>query len=489
MTDVFSVPLMRQSDKETAKTVPETELMYRAGSAVYGLLPESDGYSVVCGKGNNGGDGYVIAYLLHAAGRPVTVYSTSDAATDAAKYYRQKCADAGVKTERYAGQSFDRRVVVDCIFGTGFRGAPQGAEAEAIRKINESGAYVVSVDINSGLNGENGRGEDCVVSDLTVAIQAPKPGHFLGRAKDVIKSLITVDIGIKAAGEPYRLRDEGDVSSVFPERKNDSHKGTYGTAVLMGGCREYSGAVKLANMSLSALKCGCGISRLAVHESIAGYVAPYLLESTLCPLASFEPSELQRAFSGAASVGIGMGFGREDDRVAAAGYAVNELSCPVLIDADGLYALSKLDYRSKGNVVITPHVAEFARLAGTTVDLILDDPIGSAKKYAKEHNVTVLLKGASTVMTDGERVFIVNRGAPGMATAGSGDVLSGIITGINSQNPADLCLNAACGAWIAGYAGELAQKEKNTVSMTASDTVSQISRAVSRIINKRSGSL
>ena len=484
MTDVFSVSLMRQSDEKTSEKIPEKELMYRAGRAVFELLPDAESYAAVCGRGNNGGDGYVIADLLHEAGKSVTVYRTADKTTDTAGFYLNKCIEKGVRVVSYTDQAFTEKVIVDCVFGTGFHGTPSGAEAEAIKKINESGAYVVSVDINSGLNGDSGRGENCVVSDLTVAIEAPKPGHFLGRAKDVIKQLKTVHIGIEAAGKPYMLCDEADFSPVFPARKNDSHKGVYGTAVLLGGCREYSGAVKLANMSLSALKCGCGISRLAVHESIADYVAPYLLESTLCPLKSFDDEQLSKAFDKAAAVGLGMGFGREEDRISAVKYAIENLKCPLLIDADGLYALSKIEYKANGNVVITPHAAEFARLCGKTVDEVLDDPIGLSVNYAEEHNAVVLLKGASTVVTDGERVYIVNRGAPGMATAGSGDVLSGIITGINSQNPSDICLNAACGAWIAGYAGELAQAQKNAVSMTASDTVSNIHRAISDIIGK-----
>lgn len=482
MIDVVSVALMKQSDKKTSEKIKEKELMYRAGRAVFELLPVSDSYAVVCGKGNNGGDGYVIAQLLHNAGRCVTVYNTADKTTKTAGYYLQKCIDSGVKVVSYENQSFEETVIVDCIFGVGFHGIPEGREAEAIKKINKSGSYVVSVDINSGLDANNGLTKLCVISDLTVAVQAPKPGHYLNSAKDVIKKLTKVDIGIEIDGEPYKLCEKDDFKAVFQKRLNNSHKGTYGTAVLLGGCREYSGAVKLANMSLSALKCGCGISRLAVSESIADYVAPYLLESTLCPLGSFEPDELDKAFDKAASVGLGMGFGREDDRVKAVEYAVKTLECPLLIDADGLFALSKLDYISKGNVIITPHAAEFARLCGKTVDDVFSDPIGLSYRYAKEHNVTVLLKGASTVITDGERVFIVDRGTPGMATAGSGDVLSGIITGINSQDPSDICLNAACGAFIAGYAGELAEKEKNAVSMTASDTVANIHKAVSYII-------
>ena len=483
MSDVVSVALMKQSDKKTSEKIPEKELMYRAGRAVFELLPVSDSYAVVCGKGNNGGDGYVIAQLLHNAGRRVTVYNTSDKTTETSGYYLQKCIECGVNVVSYENQSFDETVVIDCVFGVGFHGVPVGREAEAIKKINKSGSFVVSVDINSGLDANNGLTELCVKSDLTVAVQAPKPGHYLGSAKDVIKKLAAVDIGIEIDGKPYKLCEKDDFKAVFPERLNNSHKGTYGTAVLLGGCREYSGAVKLANLSLSALKCGCGISRLAVHESIADYVAPYLLESTLCPLKSFYESELEKAFDKAAAVGLGMGFGKEDDRIKAVEYALKSLKCPLLIDADGLYALSKINYKADGNVVITPHIAEFARLSGKTVDEVLSDPVGLSAAYAKEHNVVVLLKGASTVITDGDRVFITDTGTPGMATAGSGDVLSGIITGINSQNPSDICLNAACGAFIAGYAGELAEKEKNAVSMTASDTVANIHKAVSYILD------
>ena len=273
----------------------------------------------------------------------------------------------------------------------------------------------------------------------------------------------------------------GGFKKLFPERDPDCNKYDFGVAVLLGGCREYSGAVKLANMSLSALRCGCGISRLAVEERIADYVAPYLLESTLMPLSSFCEAELSRAFSGAASVGIGMGFGRSADRVAAVSYAVSELECPLLIDADGLWALSRTGYVSRGNVVITPHLGEFRRLYG---DVDADDSVKAAVEYAGKNNVVVLLKGRITTVTDGERVLFIDRGCPGMATAGSGDVLSGVITGINAQNGSDLCLNAACGAYICGAAGELAQAEKNAVSMTASDTVSKLHEAVGLIIGK-----
>ena len=481
MIDVVSVSYMRQCDKKTAATVTEKELMRRAGCAVFELLPEADSYDVFCGGGNNGGDGYVIAGLLKAAGKTVRVYRTSGKTTETSAYFLHKCISDGVDIFEFQNEPVKAGVIVDCIFGTGFHGEVKGAEADAINRINESGAYVVSVDINSGLNGDNGRGGLCVVSDITIAVEAYKPGHFLGCAKDVIKRLDVVHIGIDTGDGAYKLCEAADFKPVFPKRKNDSHKGTYGTAVLLGGCREYSGAVKLANISLSALKCGCGISRLAVEESIADYVAPYLLESTLCPLSSLDKSELDRAFKGAASVGLGMGFGRAENRTGAVKYALDTLDCPLLIDADGLYALSQIDYKSKGNVIITPHAAEFARLCGITVSEVLDKPVETARCYAKEHNVVVLLKGASTVVTDGERVYIVTRGAPGMATAGSGDVLSGIITGINAENPADLCLNAACGAWIAGAAGEYAEKEKGEVSMTANDTAGKIYMAVKEI--------
>lgn len=272
-----------------------------------------------------------------------------------------------------------------------------------------------------------------------------------------------------------------DFAGVFPPRDPDCNKYDYGVAVLIGGCREYSGAVKLANMSLSALKCGSGISRLAVIDRIADYVAPYLLESTLMPLSSLSPSELDRAFAGASAVGMGMGFGRTRDRIEAVKYATETLECPLLIDADGLWALSRIVYRAHGNVILTPHAGEFRNLCGGS-EAAMKEPHKFAAEYAAKHGVVLLLKGRVTTVTDGERVYFVERGCPGMATAGSGDVLSGVITGINAQNGADLCLNAACGAFICGVAGEYAQKEKNCVSMTASDTVNNIYKAVSEII-------
>lgn len=491
MKKVASTELMRRSDMYTIENfVSARELMRRVGEAIFRDLPKVGRYGVVCGGGNNGGDGFAAALLLKQAGADVTVFSLAPPRTPECRAFFDDCTGAGVRILPFTGKLESFGVIVDCIFGTGFHGEPEGLYADAIDAINTTGAYVVSADINSGLCSESGTRVRCVVSDLTVAIGEYKPGHFLGCAKDVIKSLSVADIGIKLCGEPFYLLEAQDFLPVFPPRINDSHKGTYGTSAVFGGCLQYSGAAKLANLSLSALKAGCGISRLIVPEGIAAAVAPYLLESTLCTVpgqssAKFDPPAIDKALDGVCSLAVGMGWGRGAENEKILSYILDNYKGALVIDADGLFALSHLkDYKTNGKTVLTPHPAEFSRLCGIEVSEILSNPISRAREYAASHSVTVLLKGCCTIVTDGERVYLVDRGCPGMATAGSGDVLSGIIAGVNAQNPRDITLNAAAGAWIAGVAGEFAQAAVNPVSMTASDTVAHIHEATAEITRR-----
>ncbi len=496
MTVAVSNDLMRRSDSaEIASGTSSKELMRRAGIAVCESYPWKSGTVIVCGVGNNGGDGYVMALELFRKGISCRLVLLEERFSEDGRYYFEQCMKQGIPWEIFSAKTdlSDASAVADCIFGTGFHGCAEGRAAELILLINRCGSPVVSVDINSGLNGDCGLGTPCVRSDLTVAIGACKYGHFLGNAKDVMKKRTCVDIGIPIINEfQCRVSEKADFQGFFENRPQNSHKGNYGYVGILGGCMEYSGAAKLANMSCAALRSGCGVATLAVPQSIASGVLPYLLESTLCPMPddgtghmTFDPEALENFLRGKKAVAVGMGWGQSPEHKKILSYILEHYEGSLVIDADGLNTLAQLEpsvlKNTTASVVLTPHLKEFERISGIPLAEIAKDPVNHARRYAEEMGVCLLLKGACTVVTDGNVGYLVDRGCAGMATAGSGDVLSGILVGLLGHSPAD-ARTVACGAYLVGLAGEMAEADVNAVSMMASDTVSHISQAVSRIM-------
>ncbi|MBQ8309774.1 MAG: NAD(P)H-hydrate dehydratase [Clostridia bacterium] len=499
MIPITDVKTMRESDAATiAGGISGKELMMRAGQGIYASYPWRGKTAIVCGHGNNAGDGYVLALQLTDACIPCALILLDECFSEDGKFYYDQCIDRGVEVIRYSSDMiFDAyREIVDCIFGTGFSGEVRGAAAEVIEKINQSGKHVISADINSGLNGDNGTGTLCIRSDLTVSIGSYKAGHFLNRAKDIIASLCNIDIGINVPDRGVYLAEALDFGRILRPRSQFSNKGDYGYVTVMGGCREYAGAVKLASMSAAALRAGCGVAQLAVPEAIANSISPYLLESTLLPIPSDEaghmqycPDILNTMLSRQAAVAIGMGWGRTAANAKILEHILKNGSIKLVIDADGLNTLSEMDLLLLKNtackIVLTPHLKEFERLSGIPIADVVKNPVHYAKCFAKAYGVVLLLKGTCTVVTDGEVVYLVNRGCAGMATAGSGDVLSGILAGLLGYSDVT-ALTVACGAYIAGRAGELAERNVNPISMVASDTVAHIAQTVCEMMGGQS---
>ena len=491
MQRVVDVSVMRISDRETiAHGISGRELMWRAAQGIMKSHLWCGPVAIVCGCGNNAGDGFALSVLFKQAEIDCTVFLLSSEFSEDGGYYYEKCKEIGVSIADFTEETrFDGySEIVDCIFGTGFHGAVTGKYATAIDAINASGKFVVSADINSGLNGDSGLCSCAVHSDLTVSIGFLKNGLLLNRAKDYIKRLVNVDIGIDLYGECRYLCEADDFREILKTRMQDSHKGIYGYVSVMGGCNEYSGAVKLANLSCSALRAGCGVAQLIVPASLRESVSPYLLESTLALLPDenghllYHPETLDRALARQAALAVGMGWGSSPSYAQILSHVLSKYAMPTVIDADGLNTLSTMDLsilqKTNCRVVLTPHLKEMERLSGIPVEEIRCNPVRVAENFAKAYGLIVLLKGTCTVITDGEKTYLVNRGCAGMATAGSGDVLSGILVGLLGYAPYD-ALTVACGAYIAGLAGELAEQKTNPISMTASDTVSCIADAVS----------
>lgn len=277
---------------------------------------------------------------------------------------------------------------------------------------------------------------------------------------------------------PQMLRD------VLAPRPRDCHKGDFGYVTLLGGSIPYSGAAKLANLSACALRAGAGVVRLAVPESIAEATLPYLLESTLCPLPSFAGDgwrdPLDAALMGTRALGIGMGWEPLDIYPPVLSHILLTYAGSIVLDAGGIRALKAILPELKSTcarVIITPHLGEFSYLTGHPLDTVKQNGAALAAAFAREYGVVVLLKGATTYVTDGSDTFAVTRGCPGMATAGSGDVLTGVLTGLLGYNPPS-AKTVAVGAHLTAVAGEIAEGRVGDICQIASDTLSALPEAV-----------
>ncbi|MBP5414359.1 MAG: NAD(P)H-hydrate dehydratase [Lachnospiraceae bacterium] len=493
MIDVLSVENMRESDAATIATkIPSKELMMRAAKGIFDSVKWKGPVAIICGSGNNAGDGYALATLMNDAGIDCSIILIGEKFSEDGRYYFERCQELGSDIKRW-NKDIDLSVygtVVDCILGTGFKGKVREDIRSVIEKINESGAYIVSADINSGLNGDSGIADVCVRSDLTISIGSYKAGHFLNMAKDVIKEKVNCDIGIKPVKNPYKLVERADINGWIPERKNFSNKGTYGYTALIGGSKRYSGAIRLAYLAAVAMRSGAGVVKAALPDFLYHDVASHILESTIFPLSDdgsgirFVEEEIRQLISNVKTVAFGMGIGVSKETKRLLLYLLKNYKGKLIIDADGLTLLSDVDKNiireAECEIVLTPHIKEFSRLTDMSIESILEDPIRYALEYAKDTKTTVLLKGPSTVVTNGNEVYITDKGCPGMTTAGSGDVLSGILAAVCAYIP-NIARAAAAGAYINGLAGEISQEKFGSISMTASDTAANIAGAINSI--------
>lgn len=478
-------------------------LMENAGAAcakkVEKFVKKDTVVCVVCGKGKNGGDGFVIARKLVEEGIKVKVVLAQGAplATDAIEMYH-KVDVLSVDVVRYdwdknlaleAISSAD--VIVDCIFGIGFHGEPDDDCAEVFKMINCSTATVISVDVPSGVDTDTGAAcKYAVCADYTLAITTLKPAHVLFPAREKCGKVYVLDIGIsEAALSSVSPRLEtlsmDELGALLPSRSISAHKNDFGHVLCICGSKNMPGAACLC--SGAACVAGAGLTTVAFPESAYASLASHMREVILVPLpeidgklaATFEcMSQLSVFIQKASAIVIGPGLGQSEDVTELVQSVLKTAKCPVVIDADGLNAIaSDLDVL-KGlsiPVVITPHPGEMGRLTGLSVAEIEENREGIASEFAKHHNVTVLLKGAATVVASPvtEAVYINTTGNVALAKGGSGDVLAGIIGSLIAQglNEYDA---ACCGAFIHGHASDVVIGDTSVAGLLASDLFSGI---------------
>lgn len=474
MQKLLSVAQMRAADDYTINTlkIPSEELMRRAGLSiadeVAAVASAESEILVVCGSGNNGGDGYVCACELLKRGFRAAVYACGGRLS--ADCEREKAKFGGTYAQTIGGD-----IIVDCIFGTGLSREVTGEYADVINAINASGAYVISADIPSGMSGDGGvKLGTAVRADKTVTIGELKTGFALGDGYDLCGAIVKKDIGIclNEGGYACMYGDE-DIAKLFPPRPRNSHKGTFGTATLICGSRQYTGSAVLA--VAAALKSGCGYVKAVCPDEVKAAIAPNYPQTVF---------SVQRDLSSRA-IAIGMGCGASQSLHGDIESLLNEYSGTLIIDADGLNSLAQYGVEilknKKCGVVLTPHVKEFSRISGRSIAEILANPVSVAKQFAAGYGVTVVLKSAGTVITDGQNTVINTRGCSALAKAGSGDMLAGFMCGSIARGLSPI-EGAACAAYILGAASELAAGECSEYCVTAAEVLAKIPAAVKNII-------
>ncbi len=468
---------------------PSLELMEAAGRAVADAVAElvRDGaVRVVCGKGNNAGDGLVAARHLVEMGFEVEALLlwpgeelSGDAAANLARFPAEEVT--GGLDGRLAGSG----TVVDAIFGTGFAGAPREPAAAAIEAINRCGAPVVACDVASGVDASSGEVEGVAVeADLTVSFHAAKLGHRIAPGKWHTGELRVAPIGIPegAPGEGAGGEIEPAVLALAPRRGPRSTKFSSGEVVIAGGSRGLTGAVRMS--ALAAIRSGAGYATVAVPadlEAIFEAGQPEVM-SVGCPggdgcLATASFKSVLRTFEPAAAGVFGPGMGRDPGAVELAREAVVAIEAPLVLDADGLNAFAgeiELLAERGAPTVLTPHAGELGRLLDRSSEMISDHRLGSAREAARAANAVVVLKGDDTIVTDGDRVAVNVLSAPALATAGTGDVLSGIAAAMLARGLEPFA--AACAAVIAhAHAGlEATAKIGAAESVIATDVIGSI---------------
>ncbi len=515
---------MREIDRRTSERfgVPSLILMENAGTAVAEFIleryPQAKTVGVICGKGNNGGDGFVAARRLHRGGRQVGVIVLADPAElkgDAAEMFaRMPVGALPVRTdEELAGdnvrQVFGCDLLVDALLGTGFQPPVRGLYEKAIQvlwKRAEAGVPVVAVDIPSGRDADQMGGEEtghmAAPAHATVTFTAPRPAHVFAPELQG-QPVVVAEIGSPAEAVESSLKlhvtTPQDIERFAAPRPPGAHKGNYGHVLLIGGSVGKAGAAAMAGMA--ALRSGAGLVTVATPKSVLPTVAGFAAELMTEPLEeteqgtislrALEYGRMDAILQGKDVLAIGPGISRNVETAEAVRTLVRRAAVPVVLDADGLNAFEgapeKLDGTSR-TLILTPHPGEMARLAGISTGEVQKDRLGVARRFAQDHNCIVVLKGHLTVVAQPDGSAWINpTGNPGMATGGMGDILTGLIAGLAGQEAGardDLpkgMAAAIAGVYLHGLAGDLGAVRLGEQSLTATDLLADLPDAFATV--------
>ncbi|MEK9628560.1 MAG: NAD(P)H-hydrate dehydratase [Nitrospinota bacterium] len=512
MRTVVTADQMRAIDRWAIEKIgiPGGVLMENAGAAIVKRLLEtypdltSRKIIIFCGKGNNGGDGFVMARHLFLLGANVMVLLAGllnelkgDAKTNAVS-----AENLGINIEEITPDNinkFDHKlrhtdIIVDAVFGTGLSKPATGFMETVINKINQFEKFTIAVDINSGIDSDSGRliGPH-VNSDLTFALASLKKSHLLHPAAGTTKKVDLLDIGIpENHGQEIKVHqlEEEDIKNIFQPRKQDSHKGDYGHVLVLAGSTGKTGAAGLT--ALAALRSGCGLCTLALPESCQKTFELHPMEVMTVPLQETSSGTLSieaknsilKLLEGKSAVAMGPGLSTDPETVRLIGEILPLIQCPLILDADAINALeNNLDWlKELKSPILTPHPKEMSRLTGLTTAEIQDNRVSVTTEFAQKHSLFLLLKGApSLIGTPDGNVYFNPTGNPGMATGGSGDVLTGIIAGLAAQN-ISLKNAALAGAYIHGSSGDIFSEKESQTNLIAGDLLRSLPDALKKVL-------
>lgn len=495
---------MRELDNRTISElgIPAAVLMENAGKAcaeriagILGSEPESDVTNkeivILCGTGNNGGDGFVIARWLHVMGYGVVIYLFGEGkmSPESEQNY-QICCKLDLKIVPLSDRNdFDENnpeivalieamrhatAIVDAIYGNGFRGELRSFYLDFFDRINASPAIVFAIDIPSGLSADTGFGENAVIADYTLVIECIKYGHLISEGRAYCGSLLTIPIGI-----PQEYYDDGDFAFLIdesnfeiPERYELSHKGLYGRVEVIAGSVGFTGAATLACQA--ALHSGAGYVILHHRPELSTIFEIKLTEvmTSAFPISKDNSIDIDRILESlqkADCILIGPGLGLDETARKLVRAILNNAICPVVVDADAITILASepelLPVLGKENILLTPHVGEFCRLAGIDKTAFYIDWMGHLTEFVQKYSAQVLLKSWTSIYCDPINTLISVAGNDGLSTGGSGDVLSGIIASFLAQNMTipQAAINAS---WLLGSTAERLAKEMDTPAIT-----------------------
>jgi len=515
---VLNSAQMREADRRTIEDIgiPSLVLMENAGrqavaamESMYSDLLDRQ-IALLCGRGNNGGDGFVIARTLAQRGADVSVFllaSVDDVRGDA-RVNLEILGRLGLTVieigdsqawELHVSEVADCSLIVDAIFGTGLRAPVTGLIESVIADVNASGIPVVAIDVPTGLSADSAdEVGPSIHAGLTVTLAAPKLPLVLPPAEAHAGSIVIADIGIPSDvidgvdGARIELLTRSGMRELIAPRAADGHKGDYGSVLIVAGSRGKTGAAHLA--AVGALRSGAGLVTIATpaccQATIASLGPEYMTEALPETGAGLHPDGVDRALEIARDViAIGPGLGQSAETRDFIHQLVDRATMPLVVDADGLNAFAgdpdRLTGREGRDVIITPHPGEMARLVRMSTDEVQSSRLEIARNFAVAHHVYVVLKGHRTLIaTPDEKVFINPTGNPGMATGGTGDVLTGMIAAWLAQL---LDAEAACklAVYLHGMAGDLAEADEGEVSMTSADVAGHIGDAMMELTARR----
>ncbi|MFK5913534.1 MAG: NAD(P)H-hydrate dehydratase [Woeseiaceae bacterium] len=481
---LYTTEQTRELDRITIEEfeVSGTVLMERAGTVAFETLkqhwPQAKTLCVVCGTGNNGGDGFVLSRLAHEHGLKVEVILVGDSSKikGNALSAKQRLEGCGLDVQNYGNGKLPLAdLVVDAIFGTGLHGKVDEDSGYAISAINQHGTPVLALDIPSGLFANTGTSEsETVKADLTISFIGLNQGLLTAKGPDACGEIIFSDLQIPsgvALKVPTSVRRLNIPNSIFEKRQKDSHKGLYGHVLVMGGEIGMSGAARLA--CEAALRTGAGLVSLATryaHASTISSVRPEIMSHP-----AERESEILPLIEKANVIAIGPGLGQSEWAAVLLAMAMNS-NKTLVVDADALNLLA-MEPIKRDNWILTPHPGEAARLLGISIADIQADRFSAVEKIAQKYGGTIILKGSGSLIYSEGETFVCDKGNPGMASGGMGDVLTGIIGSLLAQG-FELKEAAKIGVDLHSSAGDLAAKGAGEKGLLASDLMPVIRRLI-----------